>query len=299
MKAVVTGAGGFVGGYLCKFLRKKRVRVFGLGRKDLASKKVFLSRIQKIKPDVIFHLAAQSNVPSALKTPSETLSNNLFAELVVLEAVKESGLKIKVIITGSSEAYGQVDKKDLPIHEDVPYKPLNIYGVSKAAQDLLARQYFQSYGVPVVRICAFNHIGPCQEPRFAASSFAQQVAQIEKGLKKPVLQVGSLAAVKDFTDVRDMVRAYWLAARKGIPGEKYNIGSGKGHKIREILDTYLKLAHVKIRVQKDKARFRPLEVPVHIADASKFRRLTGWSPEIPFKRTLRDILEDWRQRIHG
>lgn len=300
MRLVITGSSGFVGSHLSEFiLRQPRAEVFGFGREELADEKRLLARLRKIKPEGIFHLAAQSTVVAGIHSPAQTLSNNVFSELSILECIRKLGLKTKIVIAGSSEAYGQVEDRDLPIDEEVPYRPSNVYGVSKATQDLLAYQYFQSFKVQVIRVCAFNHIGPGQKPRIAAADFARQIAKIEKGYQDPVIRVGNLAAVRDFTDVRDMVRAYWLAFRNGVPGEKYNIGTGKGYSMRELLNMYLDLTDVKIKIQTDKSRFRPLDVPAYIADASKFKKLTGWKPEFKIRETLSDILDYWRKNVHG
>jgi GDP-4-dehydro-6-deoxy-D-mannose reductase len=169
--------------------------------------------------------------------------------------------------------------------------------VSKVAQDMLAYQYWMSYRLHVVRTRGFNHTGPRRGEVFVTSNFARQIAEIEKGVREPVVRVGNLEALRDFTDVRDMVRAYWLALEHGEPGEVYNIASGRSYTIRQVLDTLLELAHVQVEVREDPARLRPSDVQVLVGDSSRLRRLTGWEPTIPFEVTLKDILEYWRQRV--
>jgi GDP-4-dehydro-6-deoxy-D-mannose reductase len=183
---------------------------------------------------------------------------------------------------------------EVPIQETNPLRPLSPYAVSKVAQDLLGYQYWMSWKVDSVRTRGFNHEGPRRGPVFVASDFAKQIADIERGRKEPVLHVGNLDARRDFTDVRDMVRAYWLALEKCEPGEVYNICRGKAWTIREVLDLLLQMSDAKIEVRQDPARLRPSDVPVLIGDNRKFVKATGWQPEIPFEQTLRDMLEYWR-----
>jgi GDP-4-dehydro-6-deoxy-D-mannose reductase len=204
---------------------------------------------------------------------------------------------MRIHIAGSSEEYGLVLPDEVPIREENPLRPLSPYAVSKVAQDMLAYQYWQSYRLHAVRTRGFNHTGPRRGEVFVTSNFARQVAEIEKGLREPVVQVGNLEAVRDFTDVRDMVRAYWLALEHGEPGQVYNICSGKGYTIRQVLETLLGLADVEVEVREDPARMRPSDVPVLLGDCSRFRGITGWEPTIPFETTLADVLGYWRQRV--
>ena len=188
-----------------------------------------------------------------------------------------------------------VHEDELPIRETNPLRPLSPYAVSKVAQDMLAYQYFMSYGTDVVITRGFNHEGPRRGPVFVASDFAKQIADIERGLKTPVIHVGNLEARRDFTDVRDMVRAYWLALEKCEPGEVYNICSGTAWSIQKVLDHLLSLTKAKIEVRQDPARLRPSDVPILLGDNSKFVKATGWQPTIPFEQTLKDMLEFWRR----
>ena len=211
-------------------------------------------------------------------------------------AVRRLGLKCRIQLACSSEEYGMVFPDEVPIKETNPLRPLSPYAVSKVAQDMLGYQYWMSWKVDSVRTRGFNHEGPRRGPVFVASDFAKQIADIEKGRKPPVLSVGNLEAIRDFTDVRDMVRAYWLALEKCEPGEVYNIATGKGWKIRDLLDHLLSLTKVKIEVRQDAARLRPSDVPILLGDNSKFVAATGWQPTIPFEQTLRDMLDHWRAR---
>jgi GDP-4-dehydro-6-deoxy-D-mannose reductase len=211
--------------------------------------------------------------------------------------VRALDLDPTIQIACSSEEYGLVQPDEVPIRETNPLRPLSPYAVSKIGQDFLGYQYFQSYGLRVVRTRGFNHTGPRRGSVFVASNFSRQVAAIEAGIQEPVIRVGNLDAVRDFTDVRDMVRAYWLAVEQGRPGEVYNICSGRGITMRELLDHILALAEVEVTVETDPQRLRPSDVEKLIGDASKFRADTGWEPQIPLDRTLRDLLDYWRERI--
>jgi GDP-4-dehydro-6-deoxy-D-mannose reductase len=202
-----------------------------------------------------------------------------------------------VQIACSSEQYGLVHPEEAPIKETNPLRPLSPYAVSKVAQDYLGYQYFQSYGLKAVRTRGFNHTGPRRGHVFVTSNFCSQVAAIEAGLQEPVIRVGNLEAIRDFTDVRDMVRAYWLAVTKAKPGEVYNIATGTGIHIREMLDLVLSYSKVEVKIETDPERLRPSDVEILIGDASKFKADTGWEPRIPFEQTVQDLLNYWRQRF--
>jgi GDP-4-dehydro-6-deoxy-D-mannose reductase len=250
-----------------------------------------------LRPDFIFHLAAQAIVQQALRDPEATLVNNIVGELNVLRAVQELGLTPRILLIGSSEQYGHVRPEDLPVNEDTPFRPENPYAVSKIAQDMLGLQYFVTYKLPIIRVRPFNHIGPGQSEQFVTAAFARQVAAIEAGLQEPILRVGNLSAERDFTDVRDMVRAYHLAITEGEPGAVYNIGSGQGTAISTILDTFLSMSKVAVQIERDPARLRPADVPRIVCDARRFREYTGWQPVISLQQSLSDILNDWRMRV--
>jgi len=248
-------------------------------------------------PDAIFHLAAQSFVPSSWVSPLQTLTDNIAGQTNIFEAVRSLGLDPAIQIACSSEEYGLVLPHEVPIRETNPLRPLSPYAVSKVTQDFLAYQYFMSYGIRAVRTRGFNHTGPRRGEVFVTSNFAKQVAAIEAGKASPVIKVGNLEAVRDFTDVRDMVRGYVLAAEKGRPGEVYNLASGRAISIRAMLDKLIAMAKVEVKVETDPERLRPSDVEVLIGDASKFHADTGWEAKIPFDQTLEDLLNYWRQRL--
>lgn len=317
MRVLITGFTGFVGSHLADYLvTRGDVEVFGLHRWrsrmdnvehlrdrvrfvecDLREANAIRHVLRDVRPERIFHLAAQSYVPTSWLVPGETLGGNVLGQLNLFEAMRELELPARVHIAGSSEEYGLVLPHEIPIREDNPLRPLSPYGVSKVAQDMLGYQYWQSYRLHVIRTRGFNHTGPRRGEVFVTSNFARQVAEIEKGRREPVVSVGNLDSVRDFTDVRDMVRAYWLALERGAPGEVYNICSGRGYTARQVLDILLDLAHVKVRVQEDPARMRPSDVMLLVGDYSKFQGATGWQPTIPFEVTLKDLLEHWRSRV--
>jgi GDP-4-dehydro-6-deoxy-D-mannose reductase len=318
MRVLITGITGFAGSHLAEYILAEHpgVEVYGLVRwrsrtenieavrgrvvlkegdlKDLASLRAVLDQV---RPDRIFHLAAQSFVPSSWKLPAETFAINALGQINLFEAALSLKLAPRIQIAGSSEEYGHVNPDEVPMKETNPLRPLSPYAVSKVAQDLLAYQYFKSYGLPAIRTRGFNHTGPRRSDVFVTSNFAQQIVEVEKGKREPVIRVGNLEAKRDFSDVRDIVRAYWLAAERGEPGDVYNIGSGRAYAMREVLETLLGKSKVKVRVEVDPERLRPSDVPILLADASKFRKLTGWEPRIPFEKTMADLLDYWRGRV--
>ena len=253
--------------------------------------------IGSVRPDRIFHLAAQSHVPTSWNAPAATLQDNIMGQLNIFEAVREIGIDPLIQIAGSSEEYGMVYPDEVPMRESNPLRPLSPYAVSKVAQEMLAYQYHQSYGIKSIVSRGFNHSGPRRGENFVDSSFARQIALIEKGLQDAVIRVGDLTSKRDFTDVRDMVRAYWLMLDKGKPGDVYNIGSGTTRAMQEVLDLLLGMSRVKVDVQVDPTRLRPSDVMILWADYSKFHEATGWEPTIPYEQTLRDLLDYWRERV--
>jgi GDP-4-dehydro-6-deoxy-D-mannose reductase len=264
---------------------------------DLDNLEQVVSALERVQPDVIFHLAAQSNVPQSFEDPAGTLTSNLLGQLHLFQAALRLHQDPLFLIACSNEIYGLVRPDELPIGEDTPLRPVNPYAVSKAAQDLLAYQYHISSQLRTIRLRPFNHIGPRQSDRLAASSFAAQIARIEASLQPPLLRVGNLAAERDFTDVRDIVHAYELAARHCEPGLAYNIGSGRCVSIRWLLDTLLTLSTCDIAIEPDPTRMRPADVPQVICDSRRFRQLTGWEPRISLEQTLYDLLEYWRKQV--
>jgi len=253
--------------------------------------------IGTVRPDRIFHLAAQSFVQSSFDEPAATMRINVESQLNVLEAIRRHDTKIRMHIAGSSEEYGLVHPDEVPMKETNPLRPLSPYAVSKVTQDKLAYQYFKSYALHLVVTRGFNHTGPRRGTHFSTSTFARQIAEIEAGHREPIVYVGDLTSKRDWTDVRDMVRAYWLALDRAEAGGVYNVGRGRTWTIGEMLNILLSYSTVKIRTQEDPARLRPSDVPILWADASKFHRATGWEPRIPFEQTLRDLLDYWRDRV--
>jgi GDP-4-dehydro-6-deoxy-D-mannose reductase len=317
MRVLITGITGFVGSHLAEFALGQGVEVFGSSRwrskteniehirdritlveSDLRDLSSVNHLLEMSAPDAVFHLAAQSFVQASWHSPGETLNTNIISQVNLLEALRLRKTPVKFLVIGSSEEYGLTYEHELPIKETNPLRPLSPYAVSKVAQDMMGYQYFKSYGLPIVRSRGFNHEGPRRGDVFVTSNFARQIAEIESGRREPVLYVGNLAARRDYTDVRDIVRGYWLLLDKGEPGEVYNLASGHAWGIQEVLDFLLAEARVgSIVVKEDPSRLRPSDVPVLIGDASKARNAVGWSPEIPFEQTLRDLLAYWRDRV--
>lgn len=314
---LITGITGFVGSHLAEYALSQGAEVLGsirwrskteniehlrsritLTECDLRDLSSVQHLLEAADPDYVFHLAAQSFVHASWHTPAETIYTNTVSQINLLEAIRGRSKKPRFLVVGSSEEYGQVYEDELPLRETNPLRPLSPYAVSKVAQDLMGYQYFKSYGLPIVRSRAFNHEGPRRGDVFVTSNFAKQVAEIEAGLGEPVIQVGNLEARRDYTDVRDIVKGYWLLGERGEPGEVYNLCSGRSWPIREVLDFYLRQARVSgIAVKEDPARLRPSDVPHLLGDASKIRGALSWKPEIPFEQTLQDTLEYWRRRI--
>ncbi len=315
-RVLVTGVTGFAGSHLVDYmLERGDAEIYGILRWrsrteniehvrdritllecDLRDSSSTRDTLEKVRPDWIFHLAAQSFVPTSWSAPTESLTTNILGQVNLFEAVRRIGLKCRIQLACSSEEYGMVFPDETPIRETNPLRPLSPYAVSKVAQDMLGYQYWMSWQVDSVRTRGFNHEGPRRGPVFVASDFAKQIADIENGRREPVVRVGNLDALRDFTDVRDMVRAYWLALEKCEPGEVYNICSGKAWRIGDMLDHLLGLSRTKIEVRQDPARLRPSDVPILLGDHSKFSAVTGWQPTIPFETTLADMLEYWRTR---
>ncbi|MCX6794300.1 MAG: GDP-mannose 4,6-dehydratase [Candidatus Gottesmanbacteria bacterium] len=315
-KTLITGIAGFVGSYLAELLLSQGHEVYGLVRPrsktdyiepiisklhledaDLMDTHSLYTLISRIKPDYIFHLAAQSFVPTSWVSPSVTLEVNIVGSANLFEAVRMSGIDPVIQIACSSEEYGLVHPDELPIKETNPLRPLSPYAVSKLGMDYLGYQYYQSYKIRIVRTRGFNHTGPRRGDTFAESNFAKQIAMIEKGKQEPVIHVGNLEASRDYTDVRDIVKAYLVAVEKCDPGDVYNICSGSTIKIGDMLNLLLSFSKTKVEIKQDPSRIRPSDVPVLLGDNSKFVAKTGWKPEIPFKKTMEDLLDYWRARV--
>ena len=252
-----------------------------------------------VRPDCVFHLAAQAFVPTSWQDPWSTLANNIRGQLNVLLAAIALGTLPRVLVVGSADEYGVVAPEELPIRESSPLRPNNPYAVSKVTQDMLGYQYFASHGLPVVRVRPFNHIGPGQSPAFVTSDFAKQIAEAEAGLREPVLRVGELNTRRDFSAVQDIVRGYYLALVQGEPGEVYNLAAERSYSIREVLQRLMALSTIRLRLEVDEARLRPVDTPEIVGDCGKFRARTGWQAQIPLEQSLQDILEYWRMQVNS
>jgi len=319
MRVLITGITGFVGSHMAEYALAKGAHVFGSNRwrsksenidhlrsqvtfieSDLRDVSSVRALLEISVPDYVVHLAAQSFVGVSWHAPAETLTTNIISQVNLLEALRGLKMSPRILAVGSSEEYGLVFEDELPIKETNQLRPLSPYAVSKVTQDMMAYQYFKSYGLPIVRTRAFNHEGPRRGDVFVTSNFARQVAEIEAGLREPVVYVGDLTPRRDYSDVRDIVRGYWLLLERGEAGEVYNLCSGRSWSIQQVLDFLLKLSAVKgITVKTDPARLRPSDVMILEGDPTKMHKATGWKVEIPFERTLTELLDYWRQRIRA
>jgi GDP-4-dehydro-6-deoxy-D-mannose reductase len=317
MRILITGITGFVGSHLTEFALGRNVEVVGalrwrsntehidhlrdrltLIQSDLRDPSSTRDLVERAAPDYIVHLAAQSFVAASWHTPAETLMTNAISQMNLFEAIRQLGSTARFLVIGSSEEYGLVEPDELPIRETNPLRPLSPYAVSKVTQDLMGFQYFKSYGLDIVRARAFNHSGPRRGADFSTSNFAKQIAEIEAGLRKPVVEVGDLKPSRDFSDVRDVVRGYWDLLERGTPGEVYNLCSGVDWSIERMLNFLLSRSTVRgIDVRTDPARLRPSDVPVLRGSYEKIERAVGWRPRIPLEQTLGDLLEYWRRRL--
>lgn len=313
-KILITGITGFAGSFLAEYLisqddncvigtclSSSHIKSIDHIKKDIEIHEVDLNDKERVlqvisveKPDEVYHLAASTSPAESFKNPAATITNNITCQINLLEAIKSQKLSSKILITSSAEVYGAVDEKEVLVTEETPLRPVSPYAVSKIAQDFLAYEYFLAERMNIIRVRPFNHIGPRQAPYFVTAAFAKQIAEIEKEKSEPVLNVGNIDTKRDFTDVRDMIRAYVGLLEKGKMGDVYNIGSGGSHKISEILDILISFSSVKINIQKDEELVRPHDIPDIICDCSKMKKVTGWEPKIPLEKTLKDILEYWR-----
>ena len=312
MKALIIGGGGFVGPYLARHLYNDLnydVTVTKMENEtvDIEDAKVRNLNILKPeeikdllideKPDYIFHLAAQSSVAVAWKKPALTVDINIKGCLNLLDVVRAEGLKPRILLIGSGEEYGHIKDSECPIVEDNTLRPGNIYAITKAAQNMLGKVYADAYDMDIVMVRAFNHIGPNQLPTFVVADFCKQVAEIEKGLREAVIYVGNLTAKRDFTDVRDVVRAYAALVKEGKKGESYNVGTGSAIAIQEILNRILSFSESKIEVKVDENKLRPVDVPIIEPNTMKIYEQTGWKPEISINTTIKETLDYWRNKV--
>ena len=318
MKVLITGVTGFAGSYLAEYLvDKPEVEVFGLKRWnspltdiisiqdrmtlinfDLGDPHSIYQAVSEVRPDRIFHLAAQSYVPMSFRAPIDTIRANALGTVSLLEAVRAAGLDPMIHICTSSEVYGEVPEDELPIVETTPFRPQSPYGVSKVAEDLTAYQYHASYGLRTLRTRSFTHTGPRSKEVFVAPAFAKQIAELEAHPDADhVVYVGNLHSTRTFLDIRDMVEAYWLLTERCPAGEVYNIAGDHTCLVGDMLDAYLGMTDIKPRIEVDPGLLRASDVTRQVPDTSKFREATGWRPTISFEQTLKDILNYWREQV--
>jgi len=317
MRILITGITGFVGSHLTEWALSRGADVIGalrwrsntehiehlrdrltLIQSELRELSSARDLVERARPDYIVHLAAQSFVGASWQTPAETLMTNAIGQMNLFEAIRQLGSASRFLVIGSSEEYGLVEPDELPIRETNPLRPISPYAVSKVTQDLMGFQYFKSYGLDIVRARAFHHTGPRRSDNFSTSTFARQIAEIEAGLREPVVVAGDLKPVRDFSDVRDIVRGYWDLLERGTAGEVYNLCSGVDWTIERMLTFLISQSSVPgIEIRTDAARLRPSDVPVLRGSYEKIERAVGWRPRIPLEQTLTDLLDYWRQRI--
>jgi GDP-4-dehydro-6-deoxy-D-mannose reductase len=314
MRVLITGINGFIGSYLAEYLLNKQLEVHGIVRRmehlenishlknkitlrkcDVRDSVAVKNVMKKSKPDLLFHLAAQSYPTVSWKDPIGTMETNVIGTINVFEAILELKMNPRTLVACSSAEYGFVQEKEVPIKENHPLRPVHPYGVSKVAQDLLAYQYFKNFGLNVIRVRIFGTTGP-RKVNDVCSDFAMQIAEIERGARKPVMYVGNLDSKRDLTDVRDMIKALWLLMERGKAGEVYNACSGKAYRIRDILNKFLEMSGADVEVKIDPKKLRPTDEPIIVGDNSKIRKDCGWKPEIPIAKTLKDTLEYWREK---
>lgn len=311
-KALIIGAAGFVGRYLAENLQteygykviatklpyeKLEIKDTEVLNLDILNKEEIVTLLFKVRPDYIFHLAAQSSVGVSWKHPDMTIDINIKGSVYVMDAIRELYYKPKVLLIGSGEEYGHIKEDETPISEDNMVRPGNIYAATKVCQNMIGSIYAKAYDMDLMMVRAFNHIGPTQAPMFVVADFCKQVAEIEKGLRPPIMYVGNLDAQRDFTDVRDVARAYSLLIQKGTPGETYNVGSGNAISIKKILDMIILLSDKEIRVEVDPNKLRPIDVAIIEADTTKLKTTTEWKQTITLEQTIRETLNYWRERV--
>lgn len=320
-RILITGVTGFVGSHTADYLLENTdAQVFGMRRMnsslrnikhltrsandrfqlligDLNDRSSLLKIVREVKPDHIYHFGALSWVTPSWDMPAAYFETNAVGTVHLFEALRDTGIKPRILVSCTPEEYGDVPPEMIPITEETRISPINPYAASKVAQDAVCQTYFASYGFPIVRTRAFNHEGPRRDILGANSSFANQIARIERGLQPPVVKVGNLEATRNFTDVRDTVRAYYLAMEKGVPGELYLIGTQEIHTMEQCLKTLISFSTKKdvIRYEVDPSRVRPTELRTFIGKFDKFQNLTGWKATVPFEETMRSLLDYWRE----
>lgn len=311
VKYLITGANGFCGRHLVDVLSGDNNQVYGISRSipdalllnhpevtyeqcNLIDHTSVFNLLKKIKPDCIFHLAAESSVASSWKSPVNILNNNVLSQINIFETVRELELSTRIVVACSSEEYGLIKESDLPVSEKCCFNPLSTYAVSKVSQDMLAYQYYKSYNMDIVRVRSFNLTGPGRPPTYALSSFAHQIAEIEKKKSKNIISVGNLDVKRDYTDVRDAVKGYYKIALNAKSGEVYNLCSGKAYNLRDLLNILISFSNTEVNVKVDSSKYRPSDLPVMLGDNTKIKNEIGWKPEIDIYTTLNDLLNYWR-----
>lgn len=308
-KALITGINGFVGKYLTDLLLENEIEVHGtvlahevyegncknIYRMDITNKNEVDEVISVVMPDYIYHLAGQSSVGLSWTRPDLTIMTNVVGTVYLMDAIRAYTPSARILIVGSSDQYGVIKPEDCPIKETMPLSPQSPYATSKKAQEEIALQYCKAYNLDIILVRAFNHIGPGQRKGFVIADFASQIADIEKGFVEPIIKVGNLEAKRDFTDVRDIVNAYYKLMSMGEPGEIYNVGTGNSYAIVDILNLLIGLSKVEIEVQIDSNRLRPSDIPVIQCDATKILNIANWSPKNSLQSTLLDTLNYWRE----
>lgn len=293
MKILITGASGFAGKHLSEHLKNQKHQIFSL-HIDLLNATETEVALSKIDPEGVIHLAAIAAIGESLISPAKIIRNNMLAQLNLLETLRRKNSPARILIIGSADEYGKGSNQLLD--EETPLMPTSPYAVSKIGQDFLGLQYFLKYGMKIIRVRPFNHIGEEQALGFVVPDFVKQIIDIEKSGKPGIMLVGNLETTRDFTDVKDIVRAYELALTKGVPGEVYNIGSSRGIKIKDLLNVLISMSPAKITVKIDPSRFRAGEQAKLICNPAKFQKLTGWKAQIPLEETLKRVLEWWRKQ---
>ena len=318
VRAFITGADGFVGQWLVRELQDAGYEVHGGSRAarmplrtldavraramqwhriDLLEPDSLRAAINAARPDAVFHLAAQSNVPASIADPADTLEVNLLGTVRLLDACRREAPDAMLVAVGSADVYGAADLELMPLREDAPLRPANPYAASKAAAEVATLQYARCGWVRALVTRSFNHTGPGQSDAFAAPAFAKQIAAIRSESREPVLHVGNLKALRDFLDVRDVVAAYRLLAERGGPCNVYNVCSGSAVSMRDIVDELVRIAGVEVKLEEDPARMRPSDTPVLVGDAGELQRATGWAPTIPLSQTLTDLLTSYSHSL--
>jgi len=321
MKTLITGITGFTGIHLAKYLlspdrRKDNIDLYGIDivrdmskddqevldkaevfACDILNKEETEKTVDKIKPDRIFHLAGLTFAPNSYQSPEKFYLTNVFGTVNLLEAVKQLGINPLIHIACSSAEYGLILENENPVTENSHFRPISPYGISKLAQDMGGYQYYKNHRLKIIRTRAFNITGPGEKENFVCSNFARQIALIEKDKQEATIYVGNLDSKRDFVDIRDIVKAYWLAVDKGISGEVYNLCSGKAYSIGEMLNILLQMTKEDIVVKQDPERMRSSDIPLQVGSFEKFHKQTGWEPVISLKETLKDLLNYWRQKV--